>query len=245
MSSWFKWFPSLYSSDTLHLNLEQDAIYRRLIDHYMTSRRPIPDNNQAIANIARVGIETWVLNADTIRQFFRKRGSNLHLTRCDDLLDAQDLRMKKLSEIGKKGAEARHSKNNDLLGGGKAQASARATAHGITHGVQEIEVEDSVANATGKISPAPVSPNDRLWGEGVAYLTQRSGKAESNIRSLVGRWLKSNSADDILAAISKAQIEQAVEPIAYVSRCLGPAKGKTAAPDDDGSGYRRLAVGGL
>ena len=42
---WFPWYPERYKNKTLHLTVEQGGIYRRLIDHYMETRQPLPDND--------------------------------------------------------------------------------------------------------------------------------------------------------------------------------------------------------
>lgn len=56
---WFKWYPAIYVADTVHLSAEQDRIYRRLIDRYMRTRQPLPDNDNALARIAEVSLDSW------------------------------------------------------------------------------------------------------------------------------------------------------------------------------------------
>src|SRR5262249_4899577 len=40
LMDWYPWYSDLYEADTLHLTPAQDGIYRRLIDWYMSKRRP-------------------------------------------------------------------------------------------------------------------------------------------------------------------------------------------------------------
>jgi hypothetical protein len=89
-TEWYPWYPVLFEADTLHLTPEQDGIYRRLIDWYMTKRRPLPDNDQALAAIARIGVDGWGAHASIIRAFFKVRRGALHQKRCDLVLAQQD-----------------------------------------------------------------------------------------------------------------------------------------------------------
>lgn len=102
---WYPWYPSLHKSDTMHLTAEQDGIYRRLLDHYMETRHPLPDNDFALSRIAGVDSNAWAIAAAILRPYFRHgKDGHLHHKRCDAILQEQDGRNKKQSEKGKKGA---------------------------------------------------------------------------------------------------------------------------------------------
>lgn len=110
---WFKWNPAIYAADTMHLNPYQDGCYRRLIDHYMMTRQPLPDNDAALARIVGDSEANWVAMARAIvRPFFRSINGRLHHAFCDKTLNSQDVMAKSLSENGKKGAERRWNKIN-------------------------------------------------------------------------------------------------------------------------------------
>lgn len=113
---WYRWFPSLYSEATLHLNLEQDAIYRRLIDWYMTSRMPLPCHANALARICQISLDKWQEHSQIVLPFFHKMGDKYHHKRCDIELDRQDGTSKKLSDAAKKAHETRkQNKENQRL----------------------------------------------------------------------------------------------------------------------------------
>jgi len=97
----------MYSEATLGLNLEQDAIYRRLIDWYMLNRMPLPCQPIALARICQISLEKWHEHSEMILSFFRKRGERFHHKRCDIELDRQDSTSKRLGEAAKKAHEAR------------------------------------------------------------------------------------------------------------------------------------------
>ena len=127
MMDWYRWHYALYAAKTLHLTATQDGIYRRLIDWNMSTRQPVPDNDQALASIARVGLDEWLENAKVVRNFFSSKAGFLHHDRCDLELNWQDGKASIRSEVAKKGALARWNKNNEL------DAPSMLGEHASTH----------------------------------------------------------------------------------------------------------------
>ena len=119
---WYPWYPQLYQQKTLSLTLAEDAAYRRLLDAYMTSRQPLPDDDSALARLIGIGVDEWRAIAPKVREYFKAKSGKLWNQRCDTELLRQDRRTKKHSEISKKGAAARWNKNKDLHADGKPTA---------------------------------------------------------------------------------------------------------------------------
>lgn len=112
---WYPWYFELYKADTMHLDPYQDGCYRRLIDHYMGTRQPLPDNDHALARIVGDSHANWVAMASAIvRPFFKAKNGLLYHKKCDEILNNQDKKAKRLSESGKKGAEKRWKETSDL-----------------------------------------------------------------------------------------------------------------------------------
>lgn len=242
MADWYRWFPALYRSDTLHLTLEQDGLYRRLIDWYMVNRRPLPDNDQALANIAGVPLQTWTDNADALRPFFKKRGGNLHLKRCDAELDRQDSKIKNLSEIGRKGAEARHNKNKDLPSGGKPPAEAAAPAQAV----QDVDVELDVDKDSGAKAPAerPLDLKAHLFKIGKAFLTKH-GITERNAGSLLGKWRRDHGDGAVIDALGRADAEGCSDPISFITAILRGSNASSNQGGRPGQSGNRKGSGGI
>ena len=159
---WYPWYSALYEADTLHLTPAQDGIYRRLIDWYMSKRRPLPGNDQALAAIARIGLQEWLEVAKVIRAFFKPKGGVLHQKRCDIELDRQDKSLRKHSEISKKGAAARWSKNSYLDANGMPAAlppASRADAIGQERTGQERTGKEGAGETQSNTLPFPDSPS--------------------------------------------------------------------------------------
>jgi uncharacterized protein YdaU (DUF1376 family) len=123
---WFPWYPERYKNKTLHLTAEQDGIYRRLIDHYMETRQPLPDNDYALARISGVDIECFKHASSIIRAFFKEgKGGYLSHETCNQLLDEPDNQAKFRSERAEKAANKRWQNQKDTC---SEHASSNAQA---------------------------------------------------------------------------------------------------------------------
>jgi uncharacterized protein YdaU (DUF1376 family) len=111
------WHPhhiDAYRRKTRHLSTLEHGAYRLLMDEYMADRRPLPNDDRALAGIVKLPLLEWLIIAPTIRAFFRKRGDFLHHDRCDQELDAQDAKSKRATDKARKAATIRHSKIKTL-----------------------------------------------------------------------------------------------------------------------------------
>ena len=85
--NWFKWYPGRFKADTMHLSVEEEGIYRRLIDHYMETAQPLPNNLQALARIAGVTVDHIESCWPVLSAFFQLgQNEKLHLKLCDELV---------------------------------------------------------------------------------------------------------------------------------------------------------------
>ncbi len=76
----------------------------------------------------------------------------------------------------------------------------------------DTETDIPVAKATG----AAPNSDKVFWDGAVGYL---DGK-----RSLIGKWIKDHGKPETAAAITAAQLERAVEPVAFIERTLRNAR---------------------
>jgi uncharacterized protein YdaU (DUF1376 family) len=107
---WFPWYPVHYRRATRHLTDMQDLIYRRLIDEYMETREPLPDNDIALASITRVCIDEWKMARAILLPFFRQSDGKLHHKKCSEILEEQQAVSRKKSQAGSAGAAKRWKK---------------------------------------------------------------------------------------------------------------------------------------
>lgn len=122
---WYPKYFDAYAEDTRHLTTLEHGAYNLLIDEYYRTRKPLPDNDAALANITKMHINDWLRIAPTVRAFFKAKKGWLHQKKANNELDVQDKRAKKRSEKAHKAALVRHGKINGLHATSKAQARAK------------------------------------------------------------------------------------------------------------------------
>ena len=107
-----------YIADTAHLSLEEDLAYRRLIDLYYTSEKPIPMDVSAVARKIRMAnCESAI--AQVLQEFFTLENDAYHHSRCDSIITAYQAKADRNRAIGKLGGRPKNpeetqtvSKNN-------------------------------------------------------------------------------------------------------------------------------------
>lgn len=138
----------------MHLTVAQDGAYRRLIDHYMVTRQPIPDNDHAIARIIGMGTSDWLAIAEPVRAMFKITAGRLHLKRCDNELRWQEHQSRARSNAGKKGGQKSAEKRKTYQAV-LEQPSSFAQADKIREDKKEINLSDGEGGMGGDISGAP------------------------------------------------------------------------------------------
>jgi uncharacterized protein YdaU (DUF1376 family) len=109
---WFPWYPADYRADTMHLTPAQDGVYRRLIDHYMETRQPLPDNDTALARIAGINLDSCSHDLAIAKAFFSPAENGLlRHKRCDIELDRQHSKIVSYQKRGETGGRKRWGNN--------------------------------------------------------------------------------------------------------------------------------------
>jgi uncharacterized protein YdaU (DUF1376 family) len=115
---WYPWYARDFRKDTLHLTLAQDGAYRRLIDEYMLSAAPLPDDDVALARILGVQKKQWLAVSTVVRAFFEASHGRLVHKRCEQELHAQALHLQSKRTRAKNAANARwrnERENKDIV----------------------------------------------------------------------------------------------------------------------------------
>jgi DNA-binding MarR family transcriptional regulator len=81
--------------------------------------------------------------------------------------------------------------------------------------------------------PENDNPRAQLFGRGLRILSGLTGRPESKLRSILGKWLKQSDDDAkrVLRAIEDARDENPAEPIAWIERALQARGPKQSSPD--------------
>lgn len=168
---WYPWHARDYRKDTLHLSLKEDGAYRRLIDEYMLSEAPLPDNDVALARIAGVTLAEWLEVAAIVKAFFRAEQGVLTHKRCEEELHAQALLVQNKSKRGKDAADARWQKHREGKGlfPDAVQTHSASTAPAIRNGATRQDKTTFLSSGDRKsLTPGRTSTEESAEGRSLA-----------------------------------------------------------------------------
>ena len=106
-----------------------------------------------------------------------------------------------------------------------------APRSGVADHQKDNQQEESVKPSPQDPSSSSVPPKGgaaaSIWGAPVHYLTAH-GVPEARARSQIGKWLKSRDPQAVIDAITTAQLNAAVDPVAFITKVLlaGGSNGK-------------------
>jgi len=85
VNAWVSWYYGDYMRDTGHLSLVEDGAYRRLLDHYYATRKPLPAIAEQLQRICRaVADEEKEAVLIVVQQFFILEADGYHNRRADE-----------------------------------------------------------------------------------------------------------------------------------------------------------------
>jgi uncharacterized protein YdaU (DUF1376 family) len=132
VSNWYARYYGDYARDTGHLTLAQHGAYTVLLDTYYATRRPLPDDEEAIMRICRAFTpDEQSAVRSVLGQFFSKNGNGYHNKRAD-------------AELAKEAAIS--------IARAKAGASG---AYGKWHGKKKANATTSTTTSTEEPPPPP------------------------------------------------------------------------------------------
>lgn len=159
---WYPWTPSWFREKTIHLTYAQRGLYRDLIDYYMESKKPLPDNDIALANICRIDLSTWQQYSVEIRAMFMKIKDEkgvalLAQSTCEENLAFDAARSKKNSKNGQKGGRPKALD-------GKGKKPLVKPNESTTDNIQQIAEEERISSLTQESLKTPLTPRTEQGG---------------------------------------------------------------------------------
>ena len=116
--AWMPLYIGAYLRKTARLTTEQHGAYLLLIMDYWVNG-PLPDDEAALAQVAKLDPRKWKAMSATIRAFFVEQDGKLVHDRIERELETAGRIIEKRSEAGRAGAQARWGKR-DGIGNGNA-----------------------------------------------------------------------------------------------------------------------------
>ena len=100
-----------WTRDTAHLTVEEEGVYRRLLDHYYESEMPIPMETQPVLRRLRLGSHSDIVGL-ILAEFFEACGDGYRHKRCDAEIAAYHSKAESNRENGKRGGRPRKPTEN-------------------------------------------------------------------------------------------------------------------------------------
>jgi uncharacterized protein YdaU (DUF1376 family) len=91
-----------FALHTSHLTLEEEAVYRRLLDYYYDTEKPIPKETQPVIRRLRLGNYSDIVGL-ILQEFFTLEDDGWHNSRCDIELKSYHAKAETARANGKKG----------------------------------------------------------------------------------------------------------------------------------------------
>ena len=100
-----------WTRDTAHLSIEEEGVYRRLIDHYYESEMPIPQETQWVIRRLRLATHEHALSV-VLNEFFFLSDDGYHHARCDKEIKGYHGKAGANRENGKLGGRPKKATEN-------------------------------------------------------------------------------------------------------------------------------------
>lgn len=182
-----------YLADAAHLSTLEHGAYLLLIMTYWQRGEALPDDDKKLARITRLEPRTWAKIKPSISDFFEVSDGKYIHSRVERELS--NVRLKSLKN--RKGGLARAKQMH-------SERSANA------------QPSDTDTDTVVPLSKDKGDSDIEFWGNAKAYLKPHS----NNPGALIGKWCKGGKKAEVAKAITAAQLERAVDPVAFIERCM-------------------------
>jgi len=97
---WYKFYLGDYITHTLHLSDAEDLAYRRLLDLYYLTERPIPLETESVSRKIRLDLD---ITESVLKEFFERTENGYQNPRCDDEIAKYRRQVETNRLLGKRG----------------------------------------------------------------------------------------------------------------------------------------------
>ncbi len=218
-NSWMPMYWSDFLADTIHLKKSERDSYFCLIAQYWLHQKPLPLDDGARARMAQCTETEWKNDKKAVLSFFKKTNKNYTHKRIDFELKKAKKNYKTRKQAAKTAAKSRWKKKKP---DNASRIPDALQSHSLKHTQPQPQppIQLSIDNCR---QSDPPDFKKKIFGEGLDYLAEQSGRARNGLRPMVGKWLKQCSDDSakLWSAIESAQREEVAEPIAWITARLG------------------------
>ena len=105
---WYKFHLGDYITHTLHLSDAEDLAYRRLLDLYYMSEKPIPLDTEAVSRKIRLDLD---ITESVLGEFFDKTETGYRNARCDAEIAKYQHQVETNRSLGKRGGRPKKTES--------------------------------------------------------------------------------------------------------------------------------------
>jgi len=108
---WYKFHLGDYITHTTHLSDAEDLAYRRLLDLYYMSEKPIPLNTESVSRTIRLDLD---ITESVLGEFFEKTENGYFNYRCDAEIARYNKQVENNRSLGKRGGRPKKTESKPI-----------------------------------------------------------------------------------------------------------------------------------
>ena len=108
---WYKFHLGDYITHTTHLSDAEDLAYRRLLDLYYMSEKPIPLNTESVSRKIRLDLD---ITESVLGEFFEKTENGYFNYRCDAEIARYNKQVENNRSLGKRGGRPKKTESKPI-----------------------------------------------------------------------------------------------------------------------------------
>lgn len=178
-----------WTRDTAHLSVEEEGVYRRLLDLYYDSESPIPVETQPVIRRLRLAGHEEAVSV-ILGEFFELGPDGYRNTRCDEEIAKYHAKAEANRENGKKGGRPEKTKGNP----DGFELEPTDNLNHLTNNQEPVEIKSSCDQQAGSREPAARIPYDEIfqaYADQLPELPQLRIKDEARKKAIQSLWRKS------------------------------------------------------
>lgn len=198
---YYRWFPGDYIRDTRRLSMLQHGAYRLLIDEYMVTGKPLPNDLPALYRVCgAVSGEEHAAVRYVLEEFFRLTGPVWRHKRCDEEIGRQSERTSSAqASAGKrwsrKGGAEPVGDDANAYANALPTHSERICERNASQSQNQNQRKDTDSDARASVSPV-----------GLAVVLRKAGvQCNGSHPTLIEMAAQGVSAETLLAAVDEAR----------------------------------------
>ena len=178
---WYKFHIGDYISHTMHLDDAEDLAYRRLLDWYYMSEKPLPLDVALVSR--RIRLDEDVVSP-VLKEFFEKTKNGYINARADDEIKAYNVRV----DINRKVGKLAHKKTVKVT----STVALSPPQQNRTDTEQNITTDANASMSETAFPPCPHKELLKLYQKHLPHLTQPRLWEGSRMTTMKSRWVQAS-----------------------------------------------------